>query len=110
MYIDTTVETVFKGRDNIIARQFTNNGKAITNHSTITRIILNIGDIVVDSQANPEMFTLGLADRIELKLGTLDIPINKYLCTITAYSPSSTSGTSYPPFILEFILPPTSLL
>ncbi len=110
MSIDTFFETIYIGSDNVIARQLTDNGKAITNHSAITRLIVNIGVYEFDSLINPTYFNLGLTDRIELKLGSAGIVEGKYLCSIKAFTATSTLGTSYPAFLVEVLTKQTSLL
>lgn len=110
MSIDTFFETIYLGSDNVIARQLTDNGKVIANHSAITRLIVNIGVYEFDSLINPTYFNLGLADRIELVLGNAGIAEGKYLCSMKAFTSTSTLGTAYPAFLVEVIDKQTSLL
>lgn len=94
-------EKLYIGRDNVIARQLLSNESLIADHSSITRVIVKIGDTSYDSSTHPEWFHLGLTDRIEFMLGSAGIAPGKYWATIIAFTASSTLGTSYSAFLIE---------
>jgi len=86
---------IWLGRDNTIEFKLLLEGTPITDHTTITRvqIDLNEGTYVIDSNTNPSWFDLTNTDRIILDFGAVTgIPAGNYSVEIVVYSADYPNG------------------
>lgn len=67
-------EYVYLGRDNTIDLSLTENGVALTDLTPVTRMILNLNDVVVDSDIEIDAFDWTTGTLI-LSLGNLITPL-----------------------------------
>lgn len=88
-------------RNNKIELRLDSNGKALDDHTVISRVQVDLGEglFVIDSQANPEMFDIQ-TDRIILKFrtaNTLAPPVlpGMYIAEIVVYSSDYLQGYTW---------------
>lgn len=97
----TTSVTVFKGKSNTCFLFLKKDGEPIPDHTVVTRLKIRTGrgNVVVDSQVNPEFFDFTNTDKIVLKLGMSSIPEGNYESTVTVYDSLHVDGLAWTPKI-----------
>lgn len=93
-------ETVYLGRDNAIELRLTSDGVAIT-HTSITRVQLQIGATLLDSQAQPTFFDFTAADRLKLKLGSAGLAVGRKTATLIIYDALHANGLVWADLVLN---------
>ena len=98
-------EVVYNGSDNPIALRFKVNGAVLADHSSITRVILELGKgdtilsadpyMTIDSSVDPDLFDLTEPAETLLALGAAGLSKGRHLASITIFLPAYPGGLSY---------------
>lgn len=91
--------TVYNNRDNVISLSLLSDGVVI-NHTSITRVQLKVGTVVLDSQTNPTWFDLTNASKITLKLGFASLTTGRSLASLIIFDVLHPDGVVWGKFQL----------
>lgn len=92
-------EQVYPGLDNSIEFSLSLNNTAIV-HTNITRVLLRLRGVELDSDLSPEYFNFTQADRLILVLGEANLKRGRHLTELVVYIPSAPDGLSWGQFFL----------
>jgi hypothetical protein len=93
-------ETVWLNRDNPVVRQLLVDD-AVIDHTDITRVTLDLGAVVLDSQTNPDWFVRE-ADRLIMTLGHAGVAAGAYTGYLTIYDTDHPNGQVWGHLTLHF--------
>lgn len=91
------LEIVHKGRANQISWQLQENGQAKQDAwwAQITRVVLSLGESVIDSQtADPHVLSWE-AGALDLRLGLVDLPEGRHVPELVVYTVSDPQGIEW---------------
>jgi len=99
------VESVYKGNDNSIDLLLTEDGAAFR-LQYMTRVVLTVGSVVIDSQTNPTFFNWThdpeVVGKLSLFLGESSLPLGEYqIATLRIYGPGYPDGKFWDKFKLN---------
>lgn len=94
-------EKVYLGRDNTVDLLLMADGAAV-DLSSVTRMTLDIGGTVVDSETSPAAFDwdTGTTGKVILALGDVELSEGGYKTILTVYDPSNPDGIVWGEFKL----------
>ena len=84
-------EEVYIGRDNTIILSLTSNKVAI-NHQIITRVQVQAGATLLDSNSKPDYFDFSTTDKLILKFGPAGLTAGHYPATLYIFDAGNING------------------
>ena len=90
--------TIYRGYDNAIELSLTLSGIAI-DHSAITRVVLTIGAVSLDSQTTT-YFDFTHPDRLVMLLGMAGLAAGRHAATLIIYDSAHPNGLVWSDFVL----------
>lgn len=91
--------SVYNGRDNEIGLALSVDDVAI-DHRDITRVVVLVDGSPIDSAVQPAWFTLGLQDRIALRLGHAGLAAGRRVGRLVTYDIAHPNGQEWPPELI----------
>lgn len=97
----TPAEQIFLGRDNAIAYVLREDKVAIEDLSPVTRIVVTVGEVVIDSTVvgsdviwwtDQVEYKGVLVDYLQMVLGHQGLAVGTYTMDVVAYDPGNQSG------------------
>jgi len=100
-----TTEVVYEGADNKIGLQLAVDGAVLTDHTVITRAVLELGKdetllsadpyLTIDSSVDPGAFDFTDATKLILQLGAAGVSKGRHNTSLTIYLPAYAGGLSF---------------
>lgn len=87
-------EVVHNGRDNAVELALSVDGVTI-DHTSITRALLVVGTVTLDSQASPALFDFTQADRLVLTLGAAGLTVGRHSARLITYDTAHPNGLEW---------------
>ena len=88
------LETVFVGRDNVIARELLQDGEPPV--PGINRVVAHIGDVTLDTDTDPE---ISYSDNVvTIRLGGKTLRYGLNICRLTVYDVAHPNGLAWDEF------------
>lgn len=100
-----SAEVVYLGADNAISLTLSIDGQTLTDHTSITRAVLEFGRgttnlsaapyKTIDSSVDSQYFDFTLTNKIRILLGAATISKGRHNVTLTTYMPGYTDGLAF---------------
>jgi len=84
-------EIVYNNRDNDIELELRENGVNLPDYSAINRVVVTIGEVVIDSFINPELL-YWTGSYLVIKAGLAGLSVGNYRARIETYDADHTNG------------------